>query len=148
MGEMELFIVKAKKNTYAAQSGKVDSSRKNSKDLAFIEGDYHYLDSYFGETDFSGEEIVYFKDRPVWSMNYYGKMLEYGIPEGFSETLREALQNVPLDMPFRGPKEYIRDKYRYTCTVEGNMDFFHGVENIYAVGKEVYRLFFHGGSIQ
>lgn len=87
-GDIELnnlgkFLVNAKRNTYAAQKGKVLSSRKFSKDLAFEENDYYYLDSYFGEKDFSGEEIVYFKQIPIWSMNYYGKMIKENIPEGF-----------------------------------------------------------------
>jgi len=73
--------------SHAAQKGKVSSSRKYSKDLAFEENDYHYLDSYFGEKDFSGEEIVYFKELPIWSMNYYGKMIKENIPESFTKTL-------------------------------------------------------------
>ena len=108
MNNLGKFLVNAKRNTYAAQKGKVPSSRKYSKDLAFEENDYYYLDSYFGEKDFSGEEIVYFKELPIWSMNYYGKMIKENIPEGFIKTLREALQKVSENKPFRGPEEYIR----------------------------------------
>ena len=57
MKALAKFLVNAKRSTYAAQKGKIPSSRKHSKDLAFKENDYYYLDSYFGEKDFSREEI-------------------------------------------------------------------------------------------
>jgi len=148
MNNLGKFLVNAKRNTYAAQKGKVPSSRKYSKDLEFEENDYYYLDSYFGEKDFSGEEIVYFKELPIWSMNYYGKMIKENIPEGFIEILREALQKASEDKPFRGPEEYIRGKYKYRCSNEGNIDFFHGTESIFYENEEVYRLYFHGGCIK
>ena len=148
MKALAKFLVNAKRSTYAAQKGKIPSSRKHSKDLAFQENDYYYLDSYFGEKDFSGEEIVYFKGLPVWSMNYYGKMIKENILEGFIETLREALNNVSEGKPFRGPEEYVRGKYKYKCSNEGNIDFFHGMESIFYENEEVYRLCFHGGSIR
>ena len=138
MKNLGKFLVNAKRNTYAAQKGKVPSSRKYSKDLAFEENDYYYLDSYFGEKDFSGEEMVYFKELPIWSMNYYGKMIKENIPEGFIKTLREALQRVSEDKPFRGPEEYIRGKYKYRCSNEGNIDFFRGTESIFYENEEVY----------
>ena len=148
MNELGKFLVNAKRNTYATQKGKVPSSRKLSKDLAYEENDYYYLDSYFGEKDFSGEEIVYFKESPIWSMNYYGKTLKESITEGFIETLREALQKVSEEKPFRGIEEYVRGKYKYRCSNEGTIDFFNGIESIFYGDEEVYRLYFHGGSIK
>jgi hypothetical protein len=100
--ELADFLVEAKVNTYAAQRGKVESSRKGSCDWAYGNGRYYYLDSYVGEIDFSGEEIVYLEERPIWSMNYYGKMLRDDAPEGFIETLREALLKIGREEPYRG----------------------------------------------
>ncbi len=148
MNNLRKFLVNAKRNTYATQKGEVPSSRKSSKDLAFVENDYYYLDSYFGEKDFSGEEIVYYKELPVWSMNYYGKLIKENLPEGFIETLREALQKVLEEKPFRGPEEYIRGRYKYRCSNEGDIDFFNGIESICYNNEEVYRLYFHGGYIK
>ena len=148
MNNLEKFLVNAKVNTYAAQKGSVASSRKKSKDMAYQENEYYYLDSYFGERDFSGEEIVYHNEVPVWSMNYYGKIIRDDVPEGFIETLREALIKVPEEKPFRGPAEYIRGKYKYRCSNEGDIDFFNGTESIFYEDEEVYRLYFHGGIIR
>ena len=116
--------------------------------MAYHENEYYYLDSYFGEKDFSGEEVVYHKEIPVWSMNYYGKMIRDDLPEGFIETLREALIKVSEKNPFRGPEEYTRGKYKYKCSNEGDIDFFNGTESIFYEDEEVYRLYFHGGRIK
>jgi len=141
------FLVEAKVNTYAAQKGKVGSSSKGSHDLAFGKGGYFYVDSYFGEKDFSGEEIVYLEDRPIWSMNYYGKMLRDNVPDGFIEALRGALLKVRKEEPYRGCRYYARNRYEYFCTAEGAIGFFHGCETVEYGKKEVYRLYFHGGQL-
>ena len=36
-----------------------------------------YHDTYFGGTNFMGEEVVYEdSDAPIWGMNYYGVTLD------------------------------------------------------------------------
>lgn len=147
LAELADFLVEAKVNTYAAQKGKVDSSRKGSHDLAYRNDGYFYLDSYLGEKDFSGEEIVYREEKPVWSMNYYGKMLRDNVPEGFIETLREALLKIGTEEPYRGCRHHTRGRYEYFCAVEGGIGFFNGVERIEYEAEEVYRLYFHGGLV-
>ena len=142
------FLVKAKRNTYAANKGKITSSRKGSKDLAFKENNFYYHDSYFGDNHFSGEEIVYSNDLPIWSMNYYGKMLSDTIPEGFDTTFHNALLQVSEERPYRGPEFYTYKNYRYECSVEGDLYLFRGVEKMIFESEEIYRLYFHGGSIR
>jgi hypothetical protein len=142
------FLVEAKRSTYASQKGTTTPSRLSSHDLGFRNGAYSYLDSYFGEKDFSGQEVVYFHDTPVWSMNYYGRMLQDEVPSGFIETLREALMRVEADRPFRGCGTYSRGRYSYACTSEGTLLSFGGHESIAYEGKDVYLLSFHGGQIR
>ena len=67
------FLIRAKKSTYAAKAGIVDPCREASHDAACTEGDYRYLDTYLGGTQFSGEEAVWIKGVPVWAMNYTGR---------------------------------------------------------------------------
>ncbi|HLI90766.1 MAG TPA: DUF5680 domain-containing protein, partial [Ktedonobacteraceae bacterium] len=50
--------------------------RLGSKDLQFSEHDWAYHDSYPGESDFIGQEIVYYRVKPVWGMNYFGVILQ------------------------------------------------------------------------
>jgi len=145
--ELARFLVSAKRNTYASQGGKIPSTRLGAKDLAYQSGRYRYVDSYFGEKDFSGQEVVYTDGVPIWSMNYYGRMLQDDVPEGFIETLREALLLVDSDRPYRGSEQYSRGCYRYACHSEGTLLAFHGHEAISYDGAEVYRLYFHGGQV-
>jgi len=146
--ELARFLVEAKRNTYAAQMGKISSSRKGSKDLGYGKGGYYYLDSYFGEKDFSGQEVVYLDDVPIWSMNYYGRMARDDVPPGFIETLREALLGVEEASPYRGCGRHTRGEYAYRCRSDGTVLSFQGRESIELTGQEVYHLLFHGGQIR
>jgi hypothetical protein len=72
--QLNAFIVQAKAVTYVGSGAKSLSYRPGSHDLQFHEGAFSYLDSYFGGTDFIGQEVVYFNGKPVWVMNYYGRI--------------------------------------------------------------------------
>lgn len=146
--ELCSFLVKAKRSTYATQQGHQPSCRPESHDLGFFAGDWRYLDSYFGSLDFSGQEIVHCKGVPVWSMNYYGYMLDDSPPEGFIETLREALTLLPEDFPCRGPAVHNRGSYSYFMEQSGDVLNFKGSEWIEFEGRRVYELQFHGGRIR
>jgi hypothetical protein len=141
------FLIKAKQNTYAGGGYLSQASRPTSKDLAFRDGDFSYLDTYLGDYHFIGEEAVWYEQTPVWGMNYYGRMLIEKIPPGFGEFLKSALLQVPPEMPFRGPEELIGKDFSYTCSVEGGLEWFHGREFITMQGKRIYQLYFHGGEI-
>lgn len=141
------FLIKAKQNTYAGSGVMTLSSRISSKDLAFAEGNWRYLDTYLGDFHFIGEEAVWFDQKPIWGMNYYGKMLVEKIPPGFGAFLKSALLQVPMEMPYRGPEELIGKDFSYFCSVEGGLDWFRGKEFITMQGKRIYQLYFHGGEI-
>ncbi len=139
------FLLKAKKNTYAAHGAEVASTRPSSHDLQYAEGDYMYYDTYLGGAKFSGEEAVWEKDKPVWCMNYSGRVTG----EGFSgDFLKEALMEVPKEMPYRGPVLYENGEYRYECEVSGELEWFQGYERIYKSGTQIYECYFHGGEVQ
>ena len=74
LDELKDFIVRAKAATYVGDGKPAESSREGSIDLVFNKGDFSYLDSYFGGSDFVGEEVVYYQNVPVWGMNYYGSI--------------------------------------------------------------------------
>src|SRR3989338_405506 len=76
---LEQFIIKAKANGWvgALKGGKkIAASRKGSYDIIYDESDFHYHDSFVGFSDFCGQEHVTHKNEPVWSMVYYGYLLE------------------------------------------------------------------------
>ena len=75
LGDLETFVVRAKSATYVGSGLRAESSRLGSHDLTFGSEEWLYRDSYFGGTDFLGQETVWFQEEPVWAENYYGYIL-------------------------------------------------------------------------
>ena len=117
------FLLRAKRNTYAGKGHEAKPSRAASYDFAYAEGEYTYYDTYLGGERFAGEEAVWHRGKPVWSMNYAGRV----IGENFSgDFLKEALRRVPHDHPFRGPSIFTKGGYHYHCRTEGEFAWFQG----------------------
>ena len=140
------FLCQAKQNTYAGAAGQAKASRINSHDFEYEdESGFAYYDTYLGGECFAGEEAVWFREKPVWSMNYVGRVLN----EKFSgDFLKEALRAVPETLPFRGPEIYSRGDYHYHCKVDGEFTWFQGYEDIFYGEEKIYECYFHGGSIR
>lgn len=146
------FIISAKKATYAdGKAEKIKSTREKSFDYEYIENNMKYHDTYFGGTNFMGEEIVYIDENPVWGMNYYGITLDKTLSEdAIDKALRPALSKVGEDdiLPVRGPKEYKNNDYTYSFIVNGDLEYFDGIETIYKNNNKIYELKCHGGLIK
>lgn len=138
------FLLRAKKNTYAAHGTEAESSRPNSHDLRYAEGDLLYIDTYLGGVQFAGEEAVWKDGVPVWSMNYCGRVIGQGFEGDF---LKNALMRVPREQPYRGPKEYREGAMLYSNHVEGKPSWYQGFEEISLGGTRIYECYYHGGSI-
>lgn len=151
---LEDFLILAKKSTYADadSDSKSHSSRVGSKDYEYKFNGMTYHDTYFGGTNFMGEEVVYNDENiPIWGMNYYGVTLDDNLSEeAMDKALRPALSQVGSDnvIPVRGPKEFVNGDYKYTFEVIGNLDYFEGEEIISKNNEEVYVLKCHGGMIK
>jgi hypothetical protein len=148
MPEFTRFLVEAKIKTYAGKGQPAAASRPTSVDLPYEQGDYYYLDSYLGGFRFAGEEAVWHRRQPVWSMNYYGWMLVEHTPGGFADFHKRALLKIPPEAPYRGPAYYNEGEFEYRCEWKGGIDQFLGKEEVLLAGQLVYRLVFHGGTIQ
>ncbi len=152
---LENFLICAKKSTYADadSSSKTSFSRVGSKDYEFKSDGMIYHDTYFGGTNFIGEEIVYNEENvPIWGMNYYGVTLEDNLSEeAMDKALRPALSQVGSDrsvLAVRGPSIFLNDEYKYTFNSQGDINCFSGIEEIYKDDKLIYRLDCHGGLIK
>jgi hypothetical protein len=148
--QLNAFIVRAKAATYIGGGPPSLSHRPGSHDLEFHEGAFAYLDSYFGGTDFIGQEVVYFEEKPVWAMNYYGRILEPSLI-----TAAEAGQILQTSLPemyrqgrFLGGFEHTSDQGTYVDTSEGDVTFFTGKEWIVRQGVKVYELVYYGGLVK
>jgi Domain of unknown function (DUF5680) len=148
--ELQTFAIRAKKATYVGGGAKAPSCRPGSHDLAFEVGDWRYLDSYFGGTDFLGQEVIWFRGEPFWAMNYYGHILRPDLIDATKagETLKAALatetsQGRLLDnLQWQGP----HGLYEIRC--EGDIAHFSGRETIAVDGVVAYALDYQGGLIK
>lgn len=143
--ELVAFLIRAKRATYAGKGAETAAFRPGAHDLVYQEKNLMYYDSYLGGEQFAGEEALWVDQRPVWSMNYMGRVTG----EGFSgDFLKDALLRVPENLPFRGPERYESGEYAYTMTCTGDFGWFEGREVIVLRGKPVYECRFHGGGIR
>lgn len=143
------FILAAKSATYIGDGAPVQSCRTGSHDLVFEQGDFSYLDSYFGGSDFIGQEVVYEIERPVWAMNYYGVIRQ---PEQISapeagEMIKASLSKMYTAGRFLGGWEHHKGNLVYHDTSLGDLTYFSGREWIEKDGELVYELVYHGGLI-
>lgn len=151
--DLHNFLIEAKKETYANENvEKVKSTRRGSSDYEYKNDKYSYHDTYFGGTDFQGQEVVYQQDdTPIWGMIYYGRTLDESLSEeAMDNALRPALMQVGEDdtIPVRGPKEFENQGYKYTFEVTGDLTNFEGEETIEKEGKKIYTLKCYGGMIR
>ena len=139
------FLIRAKQATYAGKGAESSSSRIGSPDLVYRENNLMYYDTYLGGDRFAGEEALWISDVPYWSMNYIGRVTGSSFSGDF---LKEALLHVPEDMPYRSPEKYVNGDYTYSCSLEGDFDWFQGKETISYRGNQIYECLYHGGLIR
>ena len=144
------FIVKAKAKTYVAKGQKSLAYRPDSHDLQYQEEAFAYLDSYFGGSDFLGQEVVYFAGKAAWVMNYYGRILEPTLlnAEQAGQIIMESLSRLYENGRFLGGYEHQTDIGKYIDTNSGNVTSFQGMEWIEVDDKKVFELLYHGGLVK
>lgn len=143
--ELREFLCKAKRATYAGKGPESEPSRPCSHDLEYVEGDFRYIDSFVGGVKFSGEEVVWYKGAPIYSMNYIGRVTGGGFSGDF---LKEALKRCTEALPYRGPEHFSLGEYSFDMKVEGGIDWYHGHETIQLDGTVIYECQFHGGAVE
>ncbi len=148
--ELNAFILAAKRATYVGSGQKLLPYRLGSHDLQYFEGDWAYHDSYLGESDFIGEEAVYYCGQVVWAMNYFGRIL---LPERITsaqagQMIKVSLTKMYAEGRFLGGFEHTDGALTYVDTSEGDEAYFTGREWILREGVKVYELVYHGGLVK
>ncbi len=143
------FIIEAKINAYAS-GVKYKTTEDGLSEFEYTAGNYKFKDTYFGHYSFSGIEIVWHKEEPIWAMNYYGTTEEeFSKNEELTKEcytlLRKALSMVNEKNPYRGPKSIIEGEWEYKNNSRGAIDNFSGKERILYKDAEVYTLAYIGG---
>ena len=149
MDGLERFIIDAKRSTYVGDGEVAASSRGASHDLAYQSGNWRYLDSYFGGTDFLGQEVVWHKDQPVWAMNYYGYILRPDLIDAHiaGRIIKNALSQLYTLDRFLGGFVCEVEGLTYQDETSGNFQRFRGREQIFRDQIATYELLYHGGNI-
>ncbi len=147
--ELERFIVRAKMATYVGKGQFAAPSRPGAKDLIFEEGHWQYRDSYFGGTDFLGQEVVWLQGEAIWAMNYHGYILRSDLIDGekAAQTIRPALSQMYASGRFLGGYRWVGPHGVYEDESVGNVERFKGRERILVGDVEGYALDYSGGLI-
>jgi Domain of unknown function (DUF5680) len=144
------FIVVAKSNTYVADGTVLFPCRAGSHDIGYESGKWRYLDSYFGGSDFAGQEVVWFAGEPVWAMNYFGRIIQPGLIDAAKagRVIKAALMHMYVDQKrFLGGLEFSHAFGHYTDQNRGAFDNFSGQERIVVDGLTAYELDYRGGLV-
>jgi hypothetical protein len=147
--DLTSFILIAKQATYVGGGNKLLPYRLGSHDLQFFKDDWAYHDCYLGESDFIGEEIVYYFSKVVWGMNYFGRILH---PDRITSAqagaiIQQSLSKMYQSGRFLGGFQHTVAEFSYTDANDGDLQFFTGREWIELKGEKVYQLEYHGGLI-
>jgi len=150
--QLRNFLFEANANGYAANENRILPQRPGFKELEYQKGEWYFRDSYAGWYMAPGQEVIYFKNTPVWTMAYTGGMKEEWHKDEYftSETfkfLKEALLAMDKDKPYRGPMSFRRDEWWYISKIKGEIDDFIGNEKIYNNNRLVFEQNFIGGLI-
>ncbi|MEO5806997.1 DUF5680 domain-containing protein [Devosia sp.] len=150
LNDLTRVIVAAKLACYVGGGTKVAASRTGSHDLVWADGPWSYRDSYFGGTDFLGQETVWHADEPVWAMNYYGFITRPDLidAERAGATIKAALSAMYAKGRFLGGFEWTGPFGAYRDGSEGDVGHFTGREAIVCDGVEAYALHYFGGLIR
>jgi len=141
------FIIRAKRaanNAWKPEREPLESAAP--RDVHYEEEDgWRYTDSYLGSGRLTGQETAWKDGRPVWVMNYCGRVTGEGFSAAF---LKEALFRLAPDAPYRGPIEYQEGPLLYCNMFAGGLDWFYGREEIFASGVSVFECIYHGGAVK
>ena len=142
------FLINSNKAGYAGgEEKKWIKEADGSTTIPFEKGEWKSRDNFFGGEPYGGRTIVFYKDKPVWIMVYYGWVAEGIEADPVYGILREALMRMPEEYPYRGPKEYKKDQFVYKNLWIGELDRFSGEEQIFKNDELAYKANYIGGLV-
>jgi len=142
------FLLDSNQAGYAAGDEKKWVKEKNgSTTIQFSKGDLRSHDNFFGGEPYGGRLVVFQNEKPVWIMVYYGQVVETAVADDVYKILRSALQRMPKDAPFRGPKEFVDGDFKYINSWSGDVEKYNGTEKIMKNGKLIYKASYIGGLV-
>lgn len=154
VAELNNFFGSAALATYAGGAVSVKQKSTGFNEQEFRQGDWRYRDSFVGYFKSFGREVVWYKDKPVWTQHYGGGMeAEYKENQEFTtktfKFLKQALSAGEKRSVFqpRGPKEFSKGDWVYRSGFTGTMAKFSGTEEVLYKNKRVFTHHYFGGAV-
>lgn len=118
-----------------------------STTIPFEKGKFRSHDNFFGGEPYGGRVVVFYKNKPVWIMVYYGFIVKGFKADPIYAVLRNALMRMPENAPFRGPKEFKDGEFNYSNAWNGDIEKYLGEEQITQGKKLIYKANYMGGLV-
>lgn len=146
--KLQEFLVKAHQATYA--SGEKAKANANGADqFNYADGDFEYIDTYYGGEDFIGTEVIKEKGVPVWGMSYYGFIMSDRVSsEEVFKFLQKMLAKTKPGMLVRGPQSFKQKEWSYRYSYKGSFSNFTAHEVVKYKGKKIHQARFNGGRVK
>lgn len=149
--KLQEFIERAGKATYAGD-GKLEKvpQRPGFTELVYKEEEFSYRDSYTGYIRSWGEEVVRFKNKPVWTSLYGGGMSKgkEKLADVTFEFLKKAMRVKEKGFfSVRGPHLLEDGDWKHTYQQKGDFDNFSGYQEIFYKGELVFFHYVIGGLV-
>jgi hypothetical protein len=147
--ELRQFLNKAKKATYAQGSATEPKIENDGSATLFCrEGKWRYNVNYFRGEPYGGREVVFYDNKPVYLMCYYGSTSsDFANYKVVYELLQKAMELAPKSESYKKPIEYSKDGFVYTNAYHGSFESFWGEETIRKGERVVYRVRYLGGTM-
>jgi len=145
--ELENFLLSARTKTYAGAQGKTRSALEGSVQYEHKLGDLLYRDIYYlGNGIFPGLETIYYKDKPVWSMSYFGDFSKMTEDQADAMLRRALIDNQKSARIYKHVEKDYGD-FKYICEGEGTIDVLSGTEEIFVENEMIYVFYYAGGFV-
>lgn len=148
LSDLKQFLLDSNKAGYAGgQEKKWIKEPDGSTSIPFQKDEWRSHDNFFGGEPYGGRLVVFYKEKPVWIMVYYGFITQGIATDPIYALLRNALRQMPEDAPFRGPKKLKDKDLTYSNTWNGTIERYSGEEHITKGKKILYKANYRGGLI-
>jgi hypothetical protein len=146
--DLSNFLIDSNKKGYASgKEGGWVKEEDGSVSIIFQKGHWKSHDNFFGGEPYGGRTVVFYKNKPVWIMVYYGWIIKNINPDVIYEFLMKALMNMSEEFPLRGPKKYEDASYIYTNLWNGDLKQYFGEECIIQDSQSIYKAYYRGGLV-
>lgn len=136
------------KKGYSDPNSKYIQNSKSGKVLSLKINEYSYEDEFYGGEPYSGNETIWENRNPIFRCVYWGKVAKGEEFTTIYKFLRKALEYGPdKNLVHRGPHEFSNEDFKYTNTINGDINEFKQTENIFKNKKCIYTAYFFGGRI-